>query len=487
MELRAYIDILRRRWMTILIVTLLAIAAAAAMALTATPRYTAKTQLFFAVQGSGTATDMAQGSTFAEKQMSSYAQVATSPLVLTPVIRDLRLRMSADELASKTTATVPAETVILEISVTDTSASRAAAIANAIGRQVSRATDQLTPPNQDGSQAVKATTLRPALEPTSPSSPNVPRNLAAGLIVGLLFGGGIAVLRQVLDTKVRTEDDIRGVTDSPVLGTIAFDEAVPRHPVVVADEPLSAPSEAIRRLRTNLQFVQVAEGARSLVITSSIPGEGKTTTALNLAVSLADNGSRVILIDADLRRPSVGLRTGLEGSVGLTTVLIGRAEVSEVAQTWRGSRLDVLAAGQVPPNPSELLGSPTMSRLLDQLESAYDAVIIDSPPLLPVADAAILAHRAGGTLLVVGADRVHRHQLAQSIESIGNAGGKLHGLVMNKIARREARPYMYETGYAPRSDSGAVAVDEWETGQPEPTVESQDGAPQTVAGGRRVL
>lgn len=480
MELRAYIDILRRRWMTILIVTLLALAAAAALTFTSTVRYTAKTQLFFAVESSGTATDMAQGSTFAEKQMTSYAQVATSPLVLNPVIHDLGLRMTASELAGMTTATVPAETVILQISVVDTNPQRAAKIANAIGRQVSRATDDLTPANSDGSQAVRATTLTPALPPTAPSSPNVPRNLAAGVIVGLLLGGGFAVARHVLDTKVRTEEDIRGVTDRPVLGTIAFDEAVPRHPVVVADEPLSAPSEAIRRLRTNLQFVQIAEGANSLVVTSSIPGEGKTTTALNLAVALADNGARVILVDADLRRPSIALRTGLEESVGLTTVLIGRATVSEVAQSWRGSRLDVLTAGQVPPNPSELLGSQAMSHLLDQLEATYDVVVLDSPPLLPVTDAAILSHRASGTLLVVGADRVHRPQLVESIESIVNAGGKLHGLVMNKIARREAKPYMYAAGYAPRStDDEALGPPDWSA---EP-IENEKTA--TVTAGRR--
>ena len=187
----------------------------------------------------------------------------------------------------------------------------------------------------------------------------------------------------MLDTKIRNDDDLRSITASPVLGSIAFDETVPSHPIVIADEPHSAPAEAVRRLRTNLQFVGAASESKSLVITSSVPGEGKTTTSINLAVALADAGNRVVLVDADLRRPSVAEYMGLEGAAGLTTVLIGRAGVADVIQPWRSSGLDVLPSGQVPPNPSELLGSSAMRVLLEQLSESYDVVLLDSPPLLP--------------------------------------------------------------------------------------------------------
>ena len=336
MELRDYVEILRRRWMSVVILALAGLALGSVISLAMTPVYTATTRLFFAVAGSESVTDLAQGSTFAEKQMSSYAEVATSPIALEPVIRKLDLSTDATTLAKSISASIPPETVILVISVTDPDPKRAAAIANAVGSEVAEVAAELSPERADGSQAVQATTLAPALVPTEPSSPQVLRNLALGLVLGILLGLGVALLRNVLDTKVRTESDIRALTDAPLLGSIAFDERVPNHPVIVRDDPLSAPAEAVRRLRTNLQFID-ADHAHSIVISSSVPEEGKTTTAINLAVALAEAGARVILVDADLRRPSIASYLGLEGRVGLTTVLIGRADLDDVVQPWQFS------------------------------------------------------------------------------------------------------------------------------------------------------
>ena len=450
MELRDYLEILRRRWTSVVIVALAVLGATSAYTWLAAEKYTATTRLFFAVQGTESASDLAQGSTFAEKQMTSYAEVATAPLVLDPVVRELGLATDATTLADSVTASVPPETVILEISVTDPDPRRAAGIANAVGIEVAEVAAELSPERADGSQAVQATTLAPALVPTEPSSPQVLRNLALGLLLGVVLGLGVALLRHVLDTKVRTESDIQAVTGAPILGSIAFDDKVPAHPVIVRDDPLSAPAEAVRRLRTNLQFIDTADHARSIVISSSVPEEGKTTTAINLADALAEAGSRVVLVDADLRRPSVAGYLGLEGGVGLTTILIGRAELDDVLQPWQAIGLDVLPSGQIPPNPSELLGSPSMEKLLRELTERYDIVLLDSAPLLPVTDAAVLTKLAGGALLIAGADRIHRPQLEQAIASLETAGAHLHGVVLNKIARQETSSYAYAYGYAPR-------------------------------------
>jgi capsular exopolysaccharide synthesis family protein len=429
-------------------VALAVLAAVAGVTLAMTPQYTAATRLFFAVEGTESVTDLAQGSTFAEKQMTSYVEVASSPLVLEPVIRQLGLLTSPTELAPSVAASVPTGTVILQVAVTRADREEAAAIANAIGAELSTVVvSGLSPERGDGKSTVKATVLTPALTPGAPSSPNLALNLGIGLALGLFLGVTVALLSEVLNTKIRGDADVRALTDGPLLGAIAFDDAVPTHPVMVADQPLSAPSEAIRRLRTNLQFVGAGSGSKSVVITSSIPGEGKSTTAINLAVSLADAGSRVVLVDADLRRPSVAEYLGLEGRAGLTSVLIGRADVEDVIQPWRDSGLDVLPSGQVPPNPSELLGSPAMVELVAKLEASYDVVLLDTPPLLPVTDATILTKLVGGALVVVGADRIHRAQLAESLETLETADARLHGLVLNKIARRDARPYVYENGY----------------------------------------
>jgi capsular exopolysaccharide synthesis family protein len=316
-----------------------------------------------------------------------------------------------------------------------------------VGTELAKATGDLSPERQNGTKAVQATTIAAAQVPDMASSPQILQNLGLGLIAGLLVGLGVAVLRNVLDTKVRSESDVRAMTASPILGVVAYDQEVPSHPVILRDQPLAAPSEAVRRLRTNLQFIDVANRPKSIVVSSSIPAEGKTTIAINLAVSLADSGARVILVDADLRRPSVAEYMGIEGGVGLTTVLIGRAEVEDVVQPLGTTNLDLLPAGQVPPNPSELLGSVAMADLLERLSASYDMVLLDSPPLLPVTDAVVLSNLAGGALMVVGADRIHRPQLQQSLESLETAGAHLFGIVMNKIARREAAAYAYGSGY----------------------------------------
>lgn len=457
MELRDYLEILRRRWLGATIVALAVLALATAFTLLSVPKYTATTRLFFAVQGSESVTDLALGSTFAEKQMTSYAEVATSPLVLDPVIRDLGLDTTPSALASSITAVVPTNTVILEVSVVNPDPARARDVANAVGSQLSKVAATLVPEREDGSDAVQATTLTPAQLPVQPSSPDVVRNLGVALALGLVLGIGFALLRHLLDTKVRSDEDVRALTDRPLLGSIAFDEAVPSHPVMVADQPRSAPAEAIRRLRTNLQFVGAASASKSVVVTSSVPAEGKSTTAINLAVSLADAGSRVILVDADLRRPSVAEYLGLEGRAGLTSVLIGRADAEDVIQPWRDSGLDILSSGPVPPNPSELLGSPAMVDLLAKLEASYDVVLLDTPPLLPVTDATILTRLVGGALVIVGADRIHRAQLAESLETLETAEAQLYGLVLNKIARRDAKPYVYESGYY-----SSKLTDEWQ-------------------------
>jgi capsular exopolysaccharide synthesis family protein len=445
-ELNDYLDILRRRWLGVLVIVLTALALASAVTLIMPNKYTATTRLFIAVSGTQSATDLAQGSNFAEKQMASYAEVATSPRVLAPVITQLGLPTTPKDLAESVEVTVPVDTVILEVSATDPDPGRAAQIANAVGQELRRAAVELSPQKEDGTQAVQATSIADAEVPDKASSPKIFQNLGLGLAFGLLFGLGVAMLRHVLDTKIRSEDDVRTLTGSPILGVVAYDPDVSSHPMILRDQPSAGPSEAIRRLRTNLQFIDVANRPKSIVISSSIPGEGKSTIAINLAVSLADSGSRVILVDADLRRPSVAEYVGIEGAVGLTTVLIGRARMEDVVQPLGTTSLDLLPAGQIPPNPSELLGSVAMAELLEQLSASYDMVLLDSPPLLPVTDAVVLSNLAGGALVVVGADRIHRPQLQQSLESLETAGAHLFGIVMNKIARREAAAYAYGYG-----------------------------------------
>lgn len=456
MELNDYISILRKRWLGVAMVTLATLAATATASLLMTPLYSASNRMFFAVDAGDSASDLAQGSTFTERQMASYAEVATAPLVLKPVIQELGLDTTLGDLASAITVTVPAQTVILEITATHEQPGQAAAIANAVAEQLTIAVGRLSPERPDGSEAVQATVTAPASTPATPSSPNITRNLALGLVLGLMLGVGLALLREMLDTKVRDEEDISAVTDGSVLGIVAFDPSGVEKPVFMYDEPTGQRAESVRRLRTNLQFVDPIDKPGSIVITSSVPGEGKTTTAINLAVALADSGAHVVLVDADLRRPSIADYMGLEGRVGLTTVLIGRAEIGDVVQPWRDTSLHVLPSGQIPPNPSELLGSRAMATLLGTLTQSYETVVIDSPPLLPVTDAAILSKLASGVVVVAGADRIHKAQLRESLDTLERVDAQVLGLVLNKAEHngRDGYEYTYES-----YTSGEIASD----------------------------
>ena len=454
MELHDYLAIMRKRWVSILLVTALVLAGAAAASLLSTRTYEAKSQVFVSVNSGGTTADLLQGSSYSQNQVKSYTDLVTSPRVLAPVIERLGLTVTPDTLAKSVVADSPINTVLINITVTNVVPQVASDVANAIADSLGTQVTELEKPTNGQSSPVQISTVRTATAPTVPATPKTKTNLAIGLLLGVLLGFGLAVLREVLDTKVRTEADVRKVTDVSVIGSIVYDEDAPKHPLIVQTDPHSQRSESFRRLRTNLQFLDIADRPSTFVMTSSIPREGKTTTTINLAIALADAGARVVLVDADLRRPSVATYMGIEGEVGLTTVLIGRAAVHDVVQPWGNGLLHVLPAGQIPPNPSELLGSRSMAHLLDQLAQTYDIVLIDTSPLLPVTDAAILAKLTGGALVVAGSDMLHRQQLADAIGSLESVGARVLGVVLNRLPRTASDAYTYydySSGSAPRA------------------------------------
>ncbi|SDB80381.1 capsular exopolysaccharide family [Raineyella antarctica] len=448
MELRDYIAVLRKYWRSLTALVLLGVIAAATFNLLSTPIYTAKSALFFSVNGSGTASDLAQGTTFTAKQVESYVEVATSPLVLQPVITKLGLSETPADLAKRLTVTVPTNTAVIDIAVTDPSPQAAAAAADAVSGQLVETVRNLSPSAVNGQKSVVATVITPAATPTSPTTPKIAQNLALGLLLGLFLGAGQAILRDSLDTHVRTDADVASVTDAPIIARIALDRTATDAPLLLSDDRTSPRAEAFRRLRTNLQFLDPGHGGRSFVITSSVADEGKTSTAINTAESLADAGLRVLLIDADMRKPTVAGALGLEGSVGLSTVLIGRTHLREVVQQAGFSSLQVLPAGHVPPNPAELLGSAAMEHLITTVTQEYDVVVLDAPPLLPVTDAAILSRITNGALLVVGSGEVRAPELAAAVESLESVEGRILGVVLNKLQAKDMNTGGYYRRYA---------------------------------------
>ncbi len=430
MELQDYLRVIRQRWMIIVTMAFVGLALAAGFTFTQTPQYEARSQLFVSVKGGSTATDVIQGNTFAEKRVTSYVNLATSPRVLQAVAQELGLQGGAKSLTGKVIASTPAQTVLIDINVTDPSAEQAAKIANSSAHQLITAVGEV-----EDVSIVRLSIFESAAPATAPSSPRVPLNIAIGLALGLLAGIGIAVLREMFDTRIRSQDDVERVVSAGILGSFTVDSSLNDEPLITRGDQFSHRAESFRQLRTHLHFTNISGGSQSVVVSSSIPGEGKTSTAVNLAIMLAESGSKVLLVDADLRRPKVAKYLGLEGSVGLSGVLSHSVALEDAIQAWgRGGALHVLASGMAAPNPSELLGSPSMEKLISRFESEYEVVIIDAPPLLPVTDPAVLGSMASGVVLVVSADgKTHRGELEHAVKDLEAVKARLLGIVLNRV------------------------------------------------------
>ncbi|MDN3311623.1 polysaccharide biosynthesis tyrosine autokinase [Microbacterium oryzae] len=446
MELSDYIRVLRKNWIVILVITLVGVGAAAVYSLTRTPLYESTSEVMISSQAGSTIAEQQQGNSYTLARVASYVELATTPRVLDDVISELGLKTSARSLAQSVSATSPLNTTIVAVTATDADATRAADIANAVAASLTSAVDEVETLPGTETSPVKITSVAPALASAAPASPNVGLNLILGGLLGLVLGIGFAVLRTTLDTRIRSSRQVEEITDRPIIGAIPFDPAAKDRSIILESDPQNPRAEAFRTLRTNLQFLDL-EGAHSFVVTSSVPSEGKSTTATNLAIALADAGRRVVLIDADLRKPKVATYLGIEGGAGLTDVLIGRADVTDVIQRWGRKSLYVLPSGKIPPNPSELLGSKRMRALLDDLGREADVILLDAPPLLPVTDAAILSKETSGTIVAVAAGTTHRRQLEGAINALETVGARIAGLVLTMVPTTGADAYDYGYGY----------------------------------------
>lgn len=453
MDLQDYIRIIRKRWMTIVLTALVTLGLAALLTATATKKYEADTQFFVSISGADDGTQLQQGGTFVQQRVKSYAELVKTPRVLGPVAKELGDGTTTDDLAELITVTTPPDTVMLEVSVTDPSPERAQEIATTLGEAFPAVVDKLERPSDKSKRSpVKVSLVKPAQTDDTPVSPSPVRNLALGLALGLLFGFGLALMRHQHDTTVRTGEDVEEITEQPIIGAVHFDPRAGREPLIVESDPNSPRSEAFRSLRTNLMFVNAASHPRTIALTSSIPGEGKSTTIANLALTLAQSGSTVCLIEGDLRRPRLLEYLGLEGVAGITDVLIERATLDDVLQPYGEHGLDILGCGAIPPNPSELLASSGMSSVLGELATRYDYVLIDTPPVLPVTDAVILSTKVDGIMVLVGTTIVSKEQLSATLQALNAVENKVLGLVLNRVGTTKGSGSGYYGYYDYSSD-----------------------------------
>ncbi len=302
----------------------------------------------------------------------------------------------------------------------------------------------------------------PATPPENPVRPRVLFNTLLGGVLALVAAAGLIVLIEMLDDRIRSPEVVERLTDYPLLGMIAhIDAADAGHSLVVREHPRDPVSEAYRVVRTNLQFAEVQSPIRTLVVTSAGPGEGKTTTAANLALAMAQAGRKVVLVDADLRKPMQHQVFGLSNAQGLTSALmhpeIAADRFLQRVDAGGGQSLWVMPSGPVPPNPAEVVGARRMQELLDELATFADVVVLDTPPVLVVADPALLAQMSDGVLLVTRLGVTHEQGMKRALEQLRYAEARVVGIVVNDMTARDGGYYYqyYHTYYHEDGQNGA--------------------------------
>lgn len=439
LDARDLLRLVRTHWRAITLITLLCTLLALGWSFLQPKTYSATASGLVIATGEQDLASALAGDNLAQSKAVSYESLATSRPVAESVIEELSLDTTPEELLERIATEVPADTVEIRVTAEAMMPTEAADLANAwvvaLAGQVQELESQ---GDEDAINRVAVQPLSNASLPLAPSSPNLKLNLALGFVGGLGLGLLYAFARYKMDRRIKSVEEIRDGFGVSVLGVIPTDDRLSDHRAIV-ETGISAGrghhefAEALRELRTNLSFVSVDNPPKMIVVTSSLPGEGKSSITANLAVAIASTGRNVVVVDGDLRRPVMTDLFGLVAGVGVTDVLTGQVQVEEVLQTYDAfPNLQVLDAGKTAPNPTELLSSKAMHNMLETL--AEDAlVLVDAPPLLPVTDAALLTASADGALIVATAQRTTTDELGKALENLHQVRGNVLGVVLNRV------------------------------------------------------
>jgi receptor protein-tyrosine kinase len=450
-----YLKLLRTRWIIICVAIAAGLLGAVVVNLLTTPLYAASTRLFVSTASGGTVDEIYQGNLYSQQRVVSYTELLMGETVAQRTIDKLDLDLTASELQGNVKASSKPDTVLIDVNVLDKSPVRSRDIADALSNEFVVMVRELETPPDGTSPDARVVVEQRASIPAYPVIPKVNRNLAIGLVIGVTLGIALAVVRDLLDNTVKDRQMLEEIAGVGLVGTIPLDKERRKEPAISFDNDNSAIAEAFRKLRTNLQFLAVDNPPRVIVVTSSLPNEGKSTTAINVALALAEAEHTVALVDGDLRRPRLDKYLDLVGSVGFSTVLAGRASLNDVLQKSRFPGVTVLTSGAIPPNPSELLGSLAAKKVLDELRAHFEYVVIDSSPLLAVTDAAILAAGADGVLIMARYGQTKRDQLAHAAGHLRGVGARLLGAVFTLTPTRGNSSYSYSYSYY--GDGGATS------------------------------
>lgn len=426
---------LRTRWRTVTVLTLLGLLISAVIVWQLPDRYTATARLLVLPT---TADVDGADAILPPERVATLAELLAGEGVTAAAAEALGDDVTARDLALRTTARVIPDTDLLEVTVTAADRATASDEAGAIAEQFVERFAQFNGVSPAG---FEASIVEPARAAPYPDWGRPALVLVSGLTIGLVIGAVVAVSRQSRDRTIKGPTDLAETVDTALLGAIVYDRSAPQAPLITGLDRQHPRVESYRILRTNLQFTGVDDRSRVIVVSSALAGEGKSTTVANLAIVTAQAGQRVAVVEGDLRRPKIAEYLGVPNDVGVTTVLVGRVDLDAALQPGRTPGLEVLASGRRPPNPAELVQTQAMRDLLANLRERFDVVLIDTPPLLPVTDAAVTAALADGVVLVVQHGKTRHEELKTALARLGAVDARLLGTVLNMAPSKSRQAY----------------------------------------------
>lgn len=437
MELTEYLRAIRHHWWVVVLLLAVGVAAGIFAGRQEPVRYRASVTFFVATRAGDSVASAAQGDQFAQRRVNSYVELLGSDRLAQMVAEDLTAEASTAEVRRSLRGRADLDTVLLSADATTESRGLALAIAESVAEAFPVLVAEL-----EGSAGGQSSVNLEVV--SGPGVRRLPSGARADLLLRSALGGlaglGAAVLLHLRDRAVRREEQLVEVGAGPLLGLIPNDPTAKGSPLPTDDGADAQRIERLRHLRTSLEFISVDRAIQVLVVTSSVAGEGKSFLSVNLAEMLAVQGREVLVVEADLRRPTMEKYFQLRHRVGLADAIAGRVAVREAIQpSGSHPRLSVMASGELPPNPAELLGSAACAELIEDLRTRFDVIVLNTPPVLPVTDGAVLATRADGVVLVAQYGRTSDQQLARSAATLRRVGAHFLGSVLNMVPARELR------------------------------------------------
>jgi polysaccharide biosynthesis transport protein len=437
MDLRSYMRLLARRWPVFVITTLLVGGLLGGASFLIPPVYTAQAQVFVSARVASDATldERRVGAMYIDERVRGYAALVTTETVLGPVIDDLRLPESVDDLAAAITAEIPADTTVLRIKVTDEDARRAASIADAIVTELPDAIATVEGAASPEASPVVGEVVQPAEPPTRRTSPNLRLNLAIAALLGLCAGVFVAVLSDTFDSRIRRGAHVTPL-GVPFLGGVRIVRTDDARTLVDLSRQDKDVADAYREIATDAMF-RAGSAPATLLFTSVRPGAGKTVLAANVAAALAEAGNRVVYVDADLRGGSLATQARLPATRGLTELLTGRRTLAETLAVFTAGGFSVIPSGNTSININEMLAGDRMAWLLTQLEESFDVIVVDAPPVTTASEAARFTQNLPNVVVVAESGHTRRGDLAKGLGMLRQAGANVLGVVLSRVSRAE--------------------------------------------------